>query len=409
MKNYEAPTLARALGPILLLATRRIVQQTIVRRGTPFARALAPFSPSCRRGRTRARRRLGWNAPDVYEPEPPDAQATDGTCAAVIRRLPVESLAAVGSALAATPDVAVTRREVQARRVVPDAQLLPHFGRALERDSNLRSYTDAQDALVEALNLRRLFEGRTRVLIITHEPLRPNMSGPGVRALEMGRGLSRSVSVTVATPYPPEINDDRCTLAPYTYRDASTLRTLAEQCDLIVARGFTLSQFPFLTGLDVPIVLDLYCPFTLEHLEMTSPEAKKAPERMDAVSAEAADILAIQNNQLHHGDFFICATERQRDFWLGTLHTAGRINPLNYGQDPSLRSLIDVVPFGLPDAPPATDGPRALKGVHPGIRTTDHVLLWGGSVLDWQDPQIIIRAVAQLARERDDVKLFFMG
>ncbi len=115
----------------------------------------------------------------------------------------------------------------------------------------------------------------------------------------------------------------------------------------------------------------------------------------------------------------MCASERQRDFWLGALQSAGRLNPLNYARDPTLRSLIDVVPFGLPDVAAAEPGlpdagrpdgtARRLKGVHPGFRATDRVLLWGGSLLDWQDPMSVIRAVAELTRERDDVKLFFMG
>ena len=61
-------------------------------------------------------------------------------------------------------------------------------------------------------------------------------------------------------------------------------------------------------------------------------------------------MLGVQNAQLDHGDFFICASEAQRDFWIGALHSRGRINPLTYADDPTLRRLIDVVPFGLPDA-----------------------------------------------------------
>ena len=38
-----------------------------------------------------------------------------------------------------------------------------------------------------------------------------------------------------------------------------------------------------------------------------------------------------------------------------------------------------------------------LKGVRPGIRASDHVLLWAGSILDWQDPQTLVRAVASIA------------
>jgi glycosyltransferase involved in cell wall biosynthesis len=37
------------------------------------------------------------------------------------------------------------------------------------------------------------------------------------------------------------------------------------------------------------------------------------------------------------------------------------------------------------------------------------VLLWGGSLLDWQDPVTLIEAVASLAPRRPELKLLFMG
>ena len=37
------------------------------------------------------------------------------------------------------------------------------------------------------------------------------------------------------------------------------------------------------------------------------------------------------------------------------------------------------------------------------------MILWAGSLLDWQDPQGLVRAVARLAQSRPRVKLVFMG
>jgi glycosyltransferase involved in cell wall biosynthesis len=254
------------------------------------------------------------------------------------------------------------------------------------------------------------------VLVITHEPLRENLSGPGVRALEMGRVLAERHAVTVATPFPPEISDDRCTLVPYSFDRPESLVALARQATVLVVQGFTLSRFPTLATLQIPIVVDLYCPFTIEHLEMvTSRErvknASEATVSAEAIEASIAGSLDAQNAQLALGDFFICASERQRDFWIGALHTAGRINVRTYAADRTLRSLIDVVPFGLPDQPPGEGRREAavLKGVGRGIREGDYVLLWAGSMLDWQDPQTLVRAVASIAARRSDVKLFFMG
>jgi glycosyltransferase involved in cell wall biosynthesis len=273
------------------------------------------------------------------------------------------------------------------------------------------------------------------VLIITHEPLRQNLSGPGIRALEMGRTLSERHAVTVATPFPPEVSDDRCTFARYSFDRPESLSKLAEHASVLIVQGFTLARFPVLASLRIPIVVDLYCPFTLEHLEMlasrpdvvdalwtgTDADDDRVTPDVRANEADVAGVLGVQNMQLSVGDFFICASERQRDFWIGALHTAGRINLRTYAADSTLRSLIDVVPFGLAERPPtesAADGRvgmnesqpgNVLKGVRPGFHADDHVLLWGGSILDWQDPQTLVRAVASIASRRKDIKLFFMG
>lgn len=108
------------------------------------------------------------------------------------------------------------------------------------------------------------------------------------------------------------------------------------------------------------------------------------------------------------GDFFLCSSEKQRDYWLGWLNALGRVNPLTYDDDPTLRRLIDVVAFGLPDTPPEHTHP-VLKGVWPGIRREDHVILWGGGVYNWFDPLTLIRAMKRVSDQRDDVKLFFLG
>jgi len=250
---------------------------------------------------------------------------------------------------------------------------------------------------------------KVRVLVVTHEPLRTNLSGPGIRALEIGRALSRQCTVSVATPYEPEIQEERCMLVRYSFDEPRTLTSLAEQADVLLVQGFTLSQFPSLAELCKPTVVDLYCPFTIEHLEMMTSRLDSADPLTGAMEADAAGVLAVQNAQLALGDFFICATERQRDFWIGALHTAGRINPQTYRDDCTLRSLIDVVPFGLPEQRFGQSPTNVMKGVRPGIGVADHVLVWAGSILDWQDPHTLVRAVAALATTRSDIKLFFMG
>jgi glycosyltransferase involved in cell wall biosynthesis len=85
----------------------------------------------------------------------------------------------------------------------------------------------------------------------------------------------------------------------------------------------------------------------------------------------------------------------------------GRISPEVYARDPALWSLVAVVPFGLDPAPP--NSVPTVKGVVPGIGPSDRLLLWGGGIWNWFDPLTVIRAVGQLAGDRSDVKLLFLG
>src|SRR5207244_5865199 len=113
-------------------------------------------------------------------------------------------------------------------------------------------------------------------------------------------------------------------------------------------------------------------------------------------------------DQLRQGDFFLCASERQRDYWLGALSMVNRVNPRSYAEDPTLRRLSDVVPFGVPASRPQATG-SAIRGDVPGIGPGDIVVLWGGGIWNWFDPLTAIRAVAAVTNEVRELRLYFMG
>ena len=108
------------------------------------------------------------------------------------------------------------------------------------------------------------------------------------------------------------------------------------------------------------------------------------------------------------GDAFVCASEHQRDFYLGGLATLGRLTPDGYRADPSLRSLVDIVPFGIDPLPPSRSAP-GFRSLVPGFEPEDVVLLWGGGVWNWFDPLTVITAVGELARSRPRLRLVFLG
>ena len=160
------------------------------------------------------------------------------------------------------------------------------------------------------------------------------MSGPAVRFLEMGARSSAIARVTLAMPGAPDVRDARVhhrRLRSGARHDAcaGSPRTPTS----LFVQGFALSQYPFLDRADGA---DRRRPVLPVHDRASRADARAAPPPATPPSAtEAAGILAVQNAQLDQGDFFICASEAQRDFWIGTLHSRGRINPRTYAADPT--------------------------------------------------------------------------
>jgi glycosyltransferase involved in cell wall biosynthesis len=225
------------------------------------------------------------------------------------------------------------------------------------------------------------------------------MAGPAIRALQMARALATEhrvelVSTNWAEPLGGAFESRHV--------EPDELVRRAAAADVVVVQGDALRRAPGLHDIDAALVVDLYDPFHLEILEQS--RALDSATRRATIAAS----LDVVDEQIRRGDFFLCASERQRDFWLGHLAAAGRVNERVYDADPDLASLLAVVPFGVEDQPPRHRAP-VIRGVVPGIGPGDDVVLWGGGIYDWFDPFTAIRAVEQLRRRRERVRLFFAG
>lgn len=244
----------------------------------------------------------------------------------------------------------------------------------------------------------------TRVALVPNDAVGENMAGPGIRYWEFARVLSRQFQVELIIPPFVQMDIHSSDLPPFLHvcSDEQDLRAHVQACDLWVTRGLVLTAYPSLAKLGKPLVLDMYSPFLLEGIQRSI-----GADELERVSGFEND-LAVLDKLLRSGDFFICADEKQRDYWLGMLSAAGRVNPYTCRQDPTLRQLIDLVPFGLPQTPPLHTR-SVLKGVHPHISSDDKVILWGGGIWNWLDASTLIRAMPRILERRQDVKLFFMG
>jgi glycosyltransferase involved in cell wall biosynthesis len=237
-----------------------------------------------------------------------------------------------------------------------------------------------------------------KVLVQCDDVVGAAMAGTGIRCWEISSQLAEEHEVTLTAPSGVDLESHAFSVVsrprhapPSYYRGYDAVlapRVLPQLAEGKRRYGFRL-------------IVDLYDPALLENLELNA--ARPMRERELAVERLRRDLLLA----LRTGDHFVCASEVQRDMWIGSLTAAGRITPAAYASDPSLRELVDVVPFGIADEACTRTGPGMRERF--GIGDGDFVLLWGGGIWNWLDPLTVIESVAEVATTYPDTRLVFMG
>ena len=237
-----------------------------------------------------------------------------------------------------------------------------------------------------------------RIAVVTGDVLGDRMAGPAIRALNIADQLARDHDVTLITTAGGTVGGDRFRCVAAT---RAGLRDAIGSADVVVLQGYVSHDAPWLLRSHKVIIVDLYDPLHLEQLEQSrhlSPKGRQA----------AVDLtVRVLNEQILRADLLLCASEVQRQFWIGHLAALGRVNVTTYDQDPTLRSLLAVCPFGLPSEPPIQARSPVRDDL--AISSTDKVVLWAGGVYDWLDPLTAIRAVDQLRHRRPNIRLVFQG
>ncbi len=242
------------------------------------------------------------------------------------------------------------------------------------------------------------------LLIISHEVVGKAMAGPGIRYYHLAQVLAQHLPTMLAVPgvVDPELPTPGFTMHQYRRRDWASLAVPVNTATVYLLPGELAAEFPQLVSIQGCIVIDGYNPLLPEGLALldrTNPAQMAAWWRQRMIDLTPQSLL---------GDFYLCASERQRDWWIGLLEAHGRINPATYLADPSLRNLIDVAPYGVDEAPLRSNRP-IIKNVWPTIQPNDRLVLWGGGLWPWLDALTAIRAVAKVRQTRPEVKLIFPG
>ncbi len=305
------------------------------------------------------------------------------------------------------------REEIQSKRRRRDDDILTLFRKGLVPNHPDPAFLKAFAVVADTFNLPFPAQARQRVVIATGDVIGERMAGPAIRAWEMARYLAPNHDVRLASTQKPEISrkgSGRGGAHRDGYEDfevghltSLTWRAYADWADVLIVQGSVLTRFPDLARSDTYVAVDAYDPFQLEGL------VRAASSVGDGHSDDRAQLEArLAADRLNRADVVFCASDRQRQWLLGQLLALGRIDPEVVRVDPALKSLVRVVPFGLPDAPP-TQGRHGLREAFPQITDEDVVLLWGGGIYEWFDPASLVRGVAKAVADGIAVKLVFIG
>ena len=251
----------------------------------------------------------------------------------------------------------------------------------------------ARSGLGESTGLRAILPAlpTPRVLVVSAEPVGDRMAGPAIRAYELARALAADARVTLAAPAPSAPGDERFALLEAGLADYDALLAAVRSHDVVVAQLLPPRLLARIWREPARLVVDLYNPTVVEAIEATRGKPPASRARLNRIVGRAAAA------HLAAADLTLCASERQRDLWLGVL--AGREL-----LEPDALERFAVVPFGVRAEPPRRAGAPVMRG--PLVPEDARILLWGGGIWDWLDAPTAIRAAARLP---EGVHLVFQG
>jgi glycosyltransferase involved in cell wall biosynthesis len=227
--------------------------------------------------------------------------------------------------------------------------------------------------------------------VVSAEPVGERMAGPAIRAYELARALAADARVTLAAPAPSALGDERFSLLEAGLADYDALIAAVREHDVVVAQLLPPRLLARVWREAARFVVDLYNPTVVEVIEATRGKPAASRARLNRIVGRAAAA------HLAAADLTLCASERQRDLWLGVL--AGREL-----LEADALDRFAVVPFGVRSEPPRRADPPVMRG--PLVPADARILLWGGGIWDWLDAPTAIRATARLP---DNVHLVFQG
>ena len=170
---------------------------------------------------------------------------------------------------------------------------------------------------------------KRRALVVSNDHVGKTMAGPGIRSYHFAVQLARDFDVTLVVPFETDLTDVPFEVVHDNPWDPARMSARVRGYDVVVTQHLPVSTMRALARLPTRVIYDLYSPATLEQLPFDAREEhseyRDAMAQLNSLTQEAA---------LATGDAFVCASEKQRDFWLGALASARRLDRVSYQRDP---------------------------------------------------------------------------
>lgn len=301
------------------------------------------------------------------------------------------------------------RAYIQANRKVDDKDIIKFMTEPYKLlGKSYDAFYNYRYKFIKSFGIDKVFQKTLKrtVLLVCNDELGNKLAGPAIRYWEMAKNLADTgkFDVILACLNHCSLSHDGVEIVEYSEKDGNPMLWAASRSDILIIQGYAFDRYPALriVAKNKYVVSDIYDPYMIENIEAMKEEDNESRKK------NYEDSLVSLEYQLKTGDFFICANEKQKDYWVGMLSALNRITPELYDIDSSGDRLVGLVPFGIQNESPV-HSKNVLKGVWPGIGEKDKVIIWGGGVWNWFDPLTLIRAVEKISKQRNDVKLFFMG
>ena len=316
--------------------------------------------------------------------------------------LPLSSLMAVRDFLDNIAKHREKREKIQNARKREDKEVFNYFKGQFYSISGDLDLQQLQIKILNSFGIYKLFEKKLNkaLCIISDGIIESEMTLSAIRVWNFAKVMSKYMNVILAIPNEPNFPPMEFEITRYT-NDLS-IESLSARTDIFLFSETILDRFESLNWSDKYLILDIYNSYYLTTFEENKDKPRGKKIRKNKFLVEAI------NKQLSYGDYFICASEKQRNYWVEVFLALKKMSPGIYRKNVLFNKIIDVAPFGLPENKPIHTK-NVLKGGIKGIEENDFVVLCEGGIYNRIETISVVKAMKIIWDKRKDVKLFFMG